>query len=70
MVARPAIKPVTTPSVEPTDAIMPEVLQVPPGVASASVVVLPAHTVAVPVIASASGLTVMGKVTVQPLPNE
>ena len=59
MEAVPADTPVTTPDAEPTVAtpVLPEV-HVPPAVASLSVVVSPAQTTAVPVIADGSGLTV------------
>jgi hypothetical protein len=41
-------------------------LQIPPVVASASVVVDPAHTVVAPVTAAGCGFTVIGKVAKQP----
>lgn len=46
------------------------VLQVPPGVASLKVVVLPTQTLAVPVIEAVAGLTVIGRVALQPVPRE
>lgn len=53
IVAVPDATPVTTPVVEPTEAIpVLPLLQVPPVVASLRVVVAPAHTVNVPVIAA------------------
>jgi hypothetical protein len=58
----PAATPVTTP-VEPTEAIAPLLLlQLPPAVTSASAVVAPVHTLAVPVILA--GLVLMVTVTV------
>lgn len=62
----PAATPVTTPVIGATVAtpgVM--LLQVPPGVASLSVVELPAHTDKVPVI-GASGFTVNEIVAIQP----
>ncbi len=54
MTAVPAVTPVTTP---PTTVAMPvlPLVQVPPAVASANVVVEPTHTVAVPVIGATPG---------------
>jgi len=57
----PAEKPVTTPEAgltEATDGLL--LVHVPPVVASASVVDDATHTVAVPVIAAGTGLTVIG----------
>ena len=56
----PPVTPVTTPVDELTvaTAVVP-LLQVPPLVASLSVVVAPAHATAVPVIANGNGLTVI-----------
>jgi len=59
MVAVPPAIPVTIPVALPTVAVDVELEdQVPPAVASASVVVNPAQTEAVPVIGEGSGLTV------------
>ena len=69
--AIPAATPVTTPVVAPTVAVdVAPQLQVPPGVISPSVVVAPAHILVAPVIAAGDGLTVIGLVTVQPVPSE
>ena len=69
--AIPAATPVTTPVVAPTVAVdVAPLLQVPPGVISPKVVVAPTHMLVVPVIAAGDGLTVMGRVTVQPEPSE
>ena len=62
--------PVTTPDVELTVAVPLVVLHVPPTVASASGIVAPTHTTDGPVIEAGSGLTVTGKVVLQPVPNE
>ena len=59
MVAVPADMPDTAPEGEPTVAIaVLLLLHVPPVVASPSVVVAPAQTLVVPVIAAGAGLTV------------
>ena len=55
IVAVPAVRPVTTPDVLIVAVVGALLLHVPPGVASASVVVLPAHSLAVPVIAATAG---------------
>lgn len=68
VVATATLPPVTTPVPGTTGAIADGVLvHVPPAVASLSVVVLPVHTVVVPVIAAGNGLTVMTADTLQPL---
>jgi len=60
MIAVPAATPVTTPVLDPTDPIaVLLLLHVPPGVVELKTVVNPVQTVAVPVIAAGSGLTVM-----------
>ena len=67
----PAAMPVTTPEDEPTVAV--EVLlllQEPPETDSIKVVVRPAHTVVVPVIAAGTAFTVIAVVRVQPEPIE
>jgi hypothetical protein len=69
-VSIPALKPVTTPPAEIWATPVEDMPQVPPGVASANVVVSPMHTRGVPVIAAGSGFTVSVFVTVQPLPSE
>jgi hypothetical protein len=59
MLAVPAVTPDTMPDDEPTVAIAVALLvQVPPVVASPSVVVKPLHTLVAPVIDAGSGLTV------------
>jgi len=70
-VAVPADAPVTTPVVEFTLA-MPEalLLQVPPAVASVSVIVAPTHTADGPVMAAGAGVIVMVLVARQPVPSE
>lgn len=71
IVSRPAAAPVTTPDV-PTDAIETLLLlQAPPDVASARVIVEPTHTLVVPVIVpdTGNGLTVIGRVVEQPVGN-
>ena len=67
MVMLPAATPVTTPVPEIVALEGLLLLHVPPEVASASVVVKPSHTLAVPVIAAGNGLTVIGKVALQPV---
>jgi len=70
MVAVPVAMPVTTP-LELTDAKLELVLQVPPVVASASVMVCPGQTVVGPVIAATAAVTVTGNVAgVQTAPIE
>lgn len=61
----PPAMPVTLPELSTVASAVLLLLQVPPVVASASVVVCPAHTVAVPVIAALPAFTV--KLTVLPL---
>jgi hypothetical protein len=59
--------PITTPVVDPTDAIAALLLlHVPPGVAELSVVVLPWHIVSTPVIFAGIGNTVKVIVAIQP----
>ena len=55
IVAVPAVRPVTMPDVLIVAVAGALLLQVPPGVASLRVVVLPAHSLAVPVIAATAG---------------
>ena len=67
MIAEPPAMPVTIPSVAPivaTPVLL--LLHVPPLVALASVVVAPAHTLVVPVMAVARELTVTVVVAEQP----
>jgi hypothetical protein len=45
-------------------------LQVPPDVASVSVMLLPTHTIGVPPITAGNGFTVIGNVIEQPAPTE
>ena len=66
----PADTPVTTPVDEPIVAVpVLLLLQVPPAVASAKVMVEPMFTVAVPVIAAGEAFIVIESVFVQPLVN-
>ena len=51
IVAVPAVAPVTIPELEPTVAFVLPLVQLPPDVASVSVVVEPTQTVPVPLIA-------------------
>lgn len=69
MVALPPVTPVTIPVDEPTVAIAVLLLAHVPPPASLRVVVLPAHTVATPVIAPGSGLTVTVVIRMQPVGN-
>ena len=62
----PAAIPVTVPVSDPIVITPGVVLQVPPGVASYTVVAEPVHTVNVPVIARGMGLTVIGRVVEHP----
>ena len=65
--AVPADIPVTVPVVAPTVAVPAALLlQVPPLVAQASVVVAPTHIVVMPVMAAGAGFTVIGFTAVQP----
>jgi hypothetical protein len=67
MVAVPADIPVTTPVVAPMVAIAGLLLlQVAPTVVVLNVVVLPTHTLVVPVIGPGNGLTVTVAVVMQP----
>lgn len=61
--AVPPLMPVTIPDADPTLAFELVVLQVPPVVISESVVVLPGHTVMVPVMEAGNGFTVAEAVT-------
>jgi len=54
----PADIPVAIPDDEPIATAVPPLAQVPPGEPSLNVVVLPAQTLSVPVIADGRGLTV------------
>lgn len=68
MVVTPAPTPVTTPVDEPmvaTEVLL--LLQVPPGVTSARVMVEPAQTAEGPVIVAGNGLTVSTAVLIQPV---
>lgn len=69
--AVPAVPPVTTPVVEFTVAMPVELLlQVPPAVASVSVIVAPTHTAVGPLMAVGAGVIVMVFVARQPVPSE
>ena len=65
----PGATPVTEPNASTVATAGSELLQVPPGVASAKAVDKPSHTLIVPVITSGKGLTVTGFVTEQPFGN-
>ena len=68
IVAVPAKTPVTKPLPEPTVAtVVVPLLHVPPVVASLKLVVKPAQTFKVPVIAEGNGLTVKIAVVIQPV---
>src|ERR1043165_9097518 len=67
-VARPDVTPATIPEAEPMVTLLLAVLHVPPGEASDNVVLAPVQTMAVPVITGGRAFTVIGKVTVQPVP--
>src|SRR5204862_639672 len=68
IIATPTFTPPTTPVPDPTVAmnVLP-LLQVPPGVTSARVVVNPIHTFMVPVMVAGSGLTVTVAVLIHPV---
>ncbi len=67
----PEAIPFTTPSEEPTVAMLLSLLlQVPPLVASVSEEVAPRHTLVVPLIEDGAGLTTIDDVTKQPEPTE
>jgi hypothetical protein len=70
MVLVPAVTPVITPAVlmVATDGVL--LLHVPPVVVLLTVVVSPAHTCSVPVMAAGSGFTVTVAVRIQPVPSE
>lgn len=69
MIVVPPATPVTTPVVAPTVATdVALLLQVPPGVASLSVVVCPEHTSSVPVMADGNALTVTTRMAKHPAP--
>ena len=63
----PVVTPVTTPDVPSTVELPLLLVHAPPGSVLASVVVCPAHTDAVPVIAPGFGLTVTSAVRAQPV---
>ncbi len=63
----PALVPVTIPVVTPIVAIEPEIVQVPPAGVQFIVVVLPAHTLAAPVISPGNAFTVTTIVLRQPV---
>jgi hypothetical protein len=68
MFAEPAATPVTRPEdavTVATDVL--SLIQIPSGVASASVVVRPSHTFIVPVITAGNGFTVATTVEIQPV---
>lgn len=63
----PDVTPVTIPDVDPIVAIpVLPLLQVPPGIVSVNVIVVPGHTIDGPVITDTIGLTVIVFVTEQP----
>ena len=68
MTAVPAVTPLTTPDAEPTVAFAEPDVHVPPP-ELVSVVVAPAHTVGVPLLAPGGLLTVTESVEKQPFPN-
>ena len=68
--AVPAVPPVTTPVVEFTVAVVELLLQLPPAVASVSVIVAPTHTAVGPLMAVGAGVIVMVFVAKQPVPSE
>ena len=71
MVGVPVATPVTTPVPETIVAsVVLPLVQVPPVVGSLNVVVAPAQTLVVPVIADGKGLTVMVIFTAQPVLKE
>lgn len=71
MVTTPAEMPETIPVDKPTAAIpVLLLLHVPPDVASVSVVAVPAHMLAAPLIGEGEGKTVIDLVTVHPVPSE
>ena len=73
MVVVPGLIPVTIPVVAPTDAMAGLLLlHIPPGSASLSVVVEPAHRLALPVMGEVPGMafTVIVVITPVPQPNE
>ena len=68
IVAVPAVRPLTIPFPEPTDATAgADELHKPPGTDSCRVAVLPRHTMAGPVIADGPELTVTVTLAAQPL---
>ena len=71
IVVVPDTRPLTIPVVRLTVAVaVVLLLQVPPVVISLNVIIVPAHRLELPVIAAGDGVTVIGLVTVQPVPNE
>jgi hypothetical protein len=64
--ATPPIAPVPLPAVATAVLLL---LQLPPAVASLSVMVSPAHTAVLPVIANGKGKTVNGDAAIQPVGN-
>ncbi len=70
IIAVPADRPVTNPSVVITGATaVLLLLQSPPGIASRNVVVVPTHRRVVPVMGSGNGFTVTNTVVIQPVGN-
>ena len=68
MPAVPAMLPLTTPVVEPIDAVAGALLlHRPPDVASLNTIVKPVQTLFSPAIAAGNGLTVTGCVAIQPV---
>jgi hypothetical protein len=66
MVVTPGVRALTIPVLPTVATAVALLLQVPPPVASDSVVVAPAHTAAVPIIAAGVEITVTVVVAVQP----
>ena len=67
----PDTRPLTMPVERPIVAVVVALLvHVPPVVTSPNVMVVPAHRLELPVIAAGEAVTVIGFVTVQPVPNE
>ena len=68
MTDAPPVTPVTTPPAVIVATAGVALLHVPPAVALLNVVVEPAHTLVIPVIAAGNGLTVTVVVTTHPVP--
>ena len=71
IIAMPGVTPVTTPVLKPTVAMAGVLLlQVPPGIASLTVIAVPMHKTEGPTIGAGSGLTLTTVVVEQPVPSE